>query len=203
MSTIPDPPAPGPALPSPPAGEVTQWLAQVGGSGPAVNNRLFELLYDELQRLARLHMRREDPGHTLSPAGLVHEAWFRMAEQTRTRWHNRQHFMSVASTMMRRILVDHQSAHATAKRSAERVPLTLAGVDALGQAPQHHVVAVHDALLAFEAIDPRAARVVEMRFFGGLALEEIADALGVSLVTVKRDWAAARAWLLRELAGRA
>ena len=194
-------PAP-PAAPSPetfdPA-EVTQWLSGLDAAAPATANRLFELLYDELRRLARGHMRREDSGHTLTATALAHEAWFRMTEQNRTQWKNRSHFLAVSSTMMRRILINHQLAHRAAKRDAELVHLTLDGLAQIGVAPDRDVVAVHEALLAFEAIDPRAAKVVELRFFGGLENEEIAEAMGLSLATVKRDWTLARAWLHRAL----
>ena len=182
-------------------GQVTQWLSGLGEAAPAAANQLFELLYDDLRRLARSHMRREDSGHTLSATALAHEAWFRMAEQTRTRWKNRSHFLAVSSTMMRRILVNHELAHRAAKRDAVMVTITLAGLAQIGAAPDRDLVAVHEALLAFEAIDARAAKVVELRFFGGLENEEVAEVLGISLATVKRDWTLARAWLHRELAG--
>ena len=179
--------------------DVTQWLSQLGGADPAVGTRLFELLYDELRRMARGHLRKENPGHTLSATGLAHEAWFRMAEQTRTQWKNRSHFLAVASTMMRRILVNHELARRAQKRDAELVPVTLSGLEQLSSAPDRDIVAVHEALLAFETVDARAAKVVELRFFGGLENEEIAEAMGLSLATVKRDWTLARAWLQRAL----
>jgi RNA polymerase sigma factor (TIGR02999 family) len=182
--------------------DITQWLSGLEGAEPAASTRLFELLYDELRRVARAHLRREDPGHTLSATALAHEAWFRMAEQTRTQWRNRSHFLAVASTMMRRILVNHELAKRALKREADLVPVTLSGLEQIGLADDRDVVAVHEALLALEAFEPRAAKVVELRFFGGLENEEIAEALGLSLATVKRDWALARAWLQRELAAR-
>jgi RNA polymerase sigma factor (TIGR02999 family) len=188
------------ADPSDPS-EVTQWLSQLGAADPAVGTRLFELLYDDLRRMARGHLRKENPGHTLSATGLAHEAWFRMAEQTRTQWKNRSHFLAVASTMMRRILVNHELARRAQKRDAELVPVTLSGMEQLSNAPDRDIVAVHDALLAFETVDARAAKVVELRFFGGLENEEIAEAMGLSLATVKRDWTLARAWLQRALSG--
>lgn len=180
-------------------GQVTQWLSALDGTDPLTASRLFELLYDDLRRLARGHMRRETSDHTLSATALAHEAWFRMADQHRTQWKNRSHFLAVASTMMRRILVNHAMAHRAAKRDAELVPITLSGLEQLGAPPDRDLVAVHEALLAFELVDARAAKVVELRFFGGLENSEIADALGLSLATVKRDWALARAWLHREL----
>lgn len=179
--------------------EVTLWLRELGAASPQASSQLFELLYDELRRLARSHLRREAEGHTLSATGLAHEAWFRMAEQTRTAWKSRGHFLAVSSTMMRRILVNHEQARRTAKRDAELVPVTPSGLAQLAATPDADVLAVHEALLAFEAVDPRAAKVVELRFFGGLENEEVAEALGLSLATVKRDWTAARAWLHREL----
>lgn len=182
--------------------EVTQWLAHVGTDQPAVAQQLFELLYGELRRLARSQLRREDAGHTLSATALTHEAWFRLSAQTRTQWKNRSHFLAVAATMMRRILINHAQARQTAKRDAELVPLTVAGLDQLAATPDQDVLAVHEALLAFEALDPRAAKVVELRFFGGLEVEEVAEALAISPATVKRDWTLAQAWLRRELVRR-
>jgi RNA polymerase sigma factor (TIGR02999 family) len=182
-------------------GQVTQWLSALDVIEPKTADRLFALLYDDLRRMARGHMRRESSAHTLSATALTHEAWFRLAEQTRTQWKNRNHFMAVASTMMRRILVNHELARRAAKRDVDLVAVTLSGMELLGAAPDRDLVAVHEALLAFEPIDARAAKVVELRFFGGLENEEIADALGVSLATVKRDWTLARAWLHRELGG--
>ncbi|GAP34663.1 ECF-type sigma factor [Piscinibacter sakaiensis] len=186
----------------PDALDVTAWLAQVDADDPLVARQLFEHLYDELRRLARAHLRHEPSGHTLSPTALAHEAWFRLAAQNRTRWRNRGHFLAVASTMMRRILVNHALAGRAAKRDAEQVPLTLGLAEQLVAGPARDVVDVHEALLAFEALDPRAAKVVELRFFGGLENEEAAEVLGISVATVKRDWAVARAWLQRELAAR-
>ena len=187
------------ADPASAATDVTQWLTEFDAADPTVAPRLFELLYDELRRLARSHLRREDPGHTLSATCLTHEAWFRLSAQTRTQWKNRGHFLAVASTMMRRILVNHAQARRAAKREAERVPITLSGLEDLAGSPGRDVLAVHEALLAFEAVDARAAKVVELRFFGGLEIEEIAELQGTSPATVKRDWTLARAWLHREL----
>jgi RNA polymerase sigma factor (TIGR02999 family) len=188
------PPSPDPAL--------TAWLNALGPDGepPAGGQqREFDALYRELRRVARVHMRREDPGHTLSATALTHEAWLRTAAQSRTAWHSRGHFLSVASTMMRRILVNHAVARRTDKRGADRVPLTLSDSRVAGVAVPPDLLSVHESLLALEQQDPRAARVVELRFFGGLENEEIAQLLGISLATVKRDWTLARAWLHRDL----
>lgn len=183
--------------------EVTLWLSRLGEAGDGAENpaeRLFALLYEQLRAIARGQMRREGPEHTLSATALAHEAYFRLSEQTRTRWRNRSHFLAVAATMMRRILVNHALARRAHKRDAERVSLTLSEFDQLGVAPGAEVVAVHEALSAFEKLDARAARVVELRFFGGLEIAEIAEALELSPATVKRDWTIARGWLRRELA---
>lgn len=184
------------------ATELTLWLRSLeeAGAHAGASSQLFERLYDELRGLARSHLRRENPGHTLSATGLAHEAWFRMTAQTRTTWRNRNHFLAVASTMMRRILVNHEMARRAAKRDALLVTVTLSGLEQIAGAPDADLIAVHDALLAFEEVDARAAKVVELRFFGGLENDEVADALGVSLATVKRDWTLARAWLHRALA---
>jgi RNA polymerase sigma factor (TIGR02999 family) len=184
------------------AAELTLWLRSLADqqAEASASSQLFERLYDELRRLARSHLRRENPGHTLSATGLAHEAWFRMAAQTRTTWRNRSHFLAVASTMMRRILVNHEMARRARKRDAELVSVTLSGLEQVAGTPDGDLLAVHEALLAFEAVDPRAAKVVELRFFGGLDNDEVAEALSVSLATVKRDWALARAWLHRALA---
>ncbi len=184
--------------------DVTQWLQQLDAAdaqGPGSVNHLFAALYKQLKQQAVSQMRKESAGHTLSATALTHEAWFRLTDQTRTQWQSRSHFLGMAAIMMRRILVNHAVARQAAKRDAMLVPLTLseAGLVAAGDATE--VVRVHDALLALEATDPRAAKVVELKFFGGLEIDEIADVLALSSATVKRDWALARAWLHRELKG--
>jgi RNA polymerase sigma factor (TIGR02999 family) len=167
-----------------------------------VASDLFVWLYAELHRVARNHMYRENADHTLSATALTHEAWFLMSVQTRTQWQSRSHFLAVASTAMRRILVKHALAKRADKRHAVRVSMTAAEhlpANPLG----NDVVAIHEALEAFERIDLRAAQVVELKFFGGMENLEVAEALGISLATVKRDWGLARAWLLRELSNAA
>ncbi len=196
-----------PSLTAPPAGTapaaadpgaVTQWLSRLD-SDPAASEQLWRLLYGPMRRLAGSHMRREAAGHTLSATALVSEAWLRLSEQSRTQWRDRGHFMAMASTMMRRILVDHALARRAAKRAAELEPASTTLLEQQAAPLDRDVVAVHEALLALEAHDPRAAKVVELRWFGGFAIEEVAEALGISPATVKRDWALARAWLRREL----
>jgi len=188
--------------PALPPTNVTEWLRQLGAE-PEAAEQVYGLLYDELHRLARNHMRRESPQHTLGATALVNEAWLRLNEQTRTHWNDRGHFMAVASTMMRRILVDHALAQRAAKRDVHLEAISTTLLDRHGDGLDPDVVAVNDALLALEAHDPRAAKVVELKFFGGLELEEIAQALDISSATVKRDWTIARAWLRRELTGAA
>ena len=183
--------------------DITLWLAELDGAAPAGSSRpvdaLFAALYTELKGTARAQMRKEHVGHTLSATALTHEAWFRLTEQTRTQWQSRSHFLGMASIMMRRILVNHALAKQALKRDVPLVSLTLAEAEQVVGGPGAEVVRVHEALLAFEPVDPRAARVVELKFFGGLENEEIAEVLGVGVATVKRDWALARAWLHREL----
>jgi len=189
--------------------DITKWLSQLDASdNPAAAgstvNQLFAALYGELKRSAGAQMRKEYAGHTLSATALTHEAWFRLTGQTRTQWQSRSHFLGMAAIMMRRILVNHAVAKAAAKRDVPLVSLTLTEAQQVVGANDHagasgDIVRVHEALLAFEAVDPRAARVVELKFFGGLEIDEIAELLGVGSATVKRDWALARAWLYREL----
>lgn len=194
--------SPAPSLPALDPQEITRWLASQEPAGPpaAAVNELFTLLYDELKRGARAQMRKEYAGHTLSATALTHEAWERLAAQTRTQWQNRAHFLGMAALMMRRILVNHAVAKQALKRDVPLVSLTLTEaqqVAAEGKSPE--LLRVHEALLAFEQVDARAAQVVELKFFGGLEIEEIAELLALSPATVKRDWALARAWLHREL----
>ena len=182
--------------------DITGWLNGLDQApctgAPTAENQLFAWLYEDLHRVARSHMRKENPGHTLSATALTHEAWFRMSEQTRTQWASRSHFLAVSSTVMRRILVHHAVAKRTEKRNAVLVSMTSAEHE-MSNSLAPDVVAVHESILAFEAIDVRAAKVVELRFFGGMENTEIAEALGISVATVKREWSLARAWLLRDL----
>lgn len=185
-------------------GAITQWLEALDqGVEPSVGstaNHLFTALYGELKRNAAFHMRKEYDGHTLSATALTHEAWERLAAQSRTQWASRSHFLAMASIMMRRILVNHALAKQAQKRDVPLASLTLTEAQQVaGDAGCPEVSRVHDALLAFEQVDPRAAKVVELKFFGGLEMDEIAALLELSTATVKRDWTLARAWLFREL----
>jgi RNA polymerase sigma factor (TIGR02999 family) len=156
---------------------------------------LLPLVYAELRRLAAGYLRRERHGHTLQPTALVHEAYLRMIDQTQVRWQNRAHFFGVAAQMMRRILVDHARAHEAEKRGGEFQKLSLdENIDVSGDRDVN-LVALDDALNLLAEVDPQKSKIVELRFFGGLSVEETAEVLGVSAPTVKRQWRMAKAWL--------
>jgi RNA polymerase sigma-70 factor (ECF subfamily) len=157
-------------------------------------------VYDELRRVAAGFLRDERPGHTLQPTALVHEAYLRMADQRQPNWQNRAHLLGIFARMMRRILLDHAGARTAAKRGGkDAVRITLD--DALQVYEQHdlNLLDVEEALRRLERIDPTQAKIVEMRFFGGLTIEEIGQVLDISPMTVKREWAIAKRWLQREL----
>ena len=160
--------------------------------------RLTPIVYDELHRLARNYMRRERPGHSLQTAALVNEAYMRLVDYERMQWQNRAHFFAVSAQLMRRILVDHARRH-NLKRGGGVPHVSLDEAAVVGGEQEMDMVGLDDAMNALARIDPRKVQVVEMRFFGGLSVEETAEVLKVSTITVKRDWRAARAWLYREL----
>ena len=170
-----------------------------GGDQSALEN-LTPIVYSELHRLARRYMRRERPGHSLQATALVNEAYMRLVGYTRIRWQDRAHFFAVAAQVMRRILVEHARRH-NLKRGGDVPHVSLDEAVLVGADDDVDLVALDDAMTALARLDPRKAQVVEMRFFGGLGVDETAEVLGVSPVTVKRDWRAAKAWLYRELAG--
>ena len=157
------------------------------------------LVFDELRRLARSHLRRERDGHTLQPTALVNELYLRLAGQEGLQWESRVHFFAFASGLMRGILVDHYRARQTAKRGGGTLMLSLDEAIAIPERRDLDLLAIDDALTALASLDPRQCRIVELRFFGGLTLEEIAETLGLSVATIRREWAAARAWLAREI----
>ncbi len=156
-------------------------------------------VYDELRRLARSFLARERDAHTLQPTALVHEAYVRLVDQTRVNWQNRAHFYGIAANMMRRVLIDHARAHATEKRGGTAIRLSLDDVQIPLEQRASDLVALDEALEKLSKFDERKCKVVEMRFFAGLADEEIAEVLGVTTRTVLRDWKKARLWLYREL----
>ena len=159
------------------------------------------IVYAELRRLAASYLSRERKGHTLQPTALVHEAYVRLIDQKQIDWTNRAQFIGIAAVMMRRILVNHARDRVAGKRGggAEHVPLTLAG-EGIG-APEVDLLDLHDALTDLSESDPRKGQIVELKFFGGLTTEEIAQTLDVSVATVERDWKFARAWLYRAVSG--
>ena len=161
---------------------------------------LTPIVYEELHRLARLYLRRERSGHSLQATALVNEAYMRLADYTRMQWQDRAHFFAVSAQVMRRILVDHARRHNVKRgRGVLRVPLEDVVAMAPGENAGTDLVALDEALIGLTRIDPRKAQIVEMRFFGGLTVEEIGEVLKVSTGTVKRDWRAAKAWLYQEL----
>jgi RNA polymerase sigma factor (TIGR02999 family) len=178
---------------------VTEWLLAWGAGDRSALDALLPVVYAELHRQAERALRRETPGHTLQATALVHEAYLRLVEQDHARWQNRAQFLGVAAHLMRRVLVDHARARHAAKRGGAAEAVTLGDVDVAREAPGVDVLALHEALERLAGLDPAQARLVELRFFGGLTIEETAEALGISPATVKREWATARAWLRREL----
>ena len=185
-----------------PQHEVTQILHDWSGGDRNAPERLMPLVYDELRRLARTFLSREREGHTLQPTALVNEAYLRLVDQTRVNWQNRAHFYGIASSMMRRVLIDHARAHAAEKRGGAAIHLSIEAVQVPLEQRAASFVALDEALKKLEEMDERKCQVVEMRFFGGLSDEEIAGVLGVTTRTVLRDWKKARLWLYRELSAR-
>ena len=181
--------------------EVTQLLLAWGGGDGDALDRLTPLVYEELHRLARRYMGREPSGHTLQATALVNEAYLRLIDHGRVRWENRAHFFGVAAQIMRHILVDFARSRRNLKRGGDLRRVSLDEALAVSGGRAADLVALDDALKALKAVDERKSRVVELRFFGGLSVEETAEVLKVSEETVMRDWRLARMWLLRELEG--
>jgi RNA polymerase sigma factor (TIGR02999 family) len=184
-----------------PSGAITQWLLDWGRNDKQGLDQMLPVVYQELHRLASSYLSRESPGHTLQPTALVHEAYLRMVDQRRVDWRNRAQFLGVAASMMRRILVNHARDRVAAKRGgkAERVSLSL--VESPSGRSDVDLIALEGALERLVAFDERKGRVVELKFFGGLNTEEIAEVLQVSRATVEREWAFARAWLYDAIEG--
>ena len=177
---------------------VTELLVRWRAGDQDALEALVPLVYKELRAIARHHLRRERPDHTLQSAALVHEAYLRLVDQRPFETENRAHFLAVASRLMRQILVDYARGHAAAKRGFDHTVQLDASV-VLPQVRTTDVVALDDALNALSRLDEQQGHVVELRFFGGLATEEIAEVLGISASTVKRDWSVAKAWLTRQM----
>jgi RNA polymerase sigma factor (TIGR02999 family) len=179
--------------------EVTKLLVASSAGDRAAMDQLMPLVYDELRRLAQSYLRDERPGHTLQGTALVHEAYLRLIDQKSVQWQNRAHFFALASQMIRRILVDHARERNAAKRGAGAPRLSLEEAVGVPGAREVDLIGLDDALNGLAKIDPEQSRIVELRFFGGLSIDEAAAVIGVSSATVNREWAAARAWLFREM----
>jgi RNA polymerase sigma factor (TIGR02999 family) len=164
-------------------------------------DKLVPLVYDELRRQAARYLRREKPGHTLQTTALIHEAYVRLVDQRNVQWQNRAHFFGIAAQMMRRILVDHARTKKRVKRGGSDIKVSLDDAKVAGKGQDLDVVEVDEALTRLAKIDEQQSRVVELRFFSGLTVEETAEVMGISPATVKRDWSMAKAWLHRELSG--
>jgi len=180
---------------------VTQWLLDWGQNDKRALDQMLPVLYRELHRLAAAYLSREATGHTLQPTALVHEAYLRLIDQRHVNWRNRAQFLGLAAGMMRRILVSHARDRVARKRGggAERVSLSL--VESPSGRPDVELIALEEAMTRLAALDERKARVVELKFFGGLTVEEIAEVLEISGATVEREWAFARAWLYDAIEG--
>jgi RNA polymerase sigma factor (TIGR02999 family) len=183
----------------PSGSDVTDLLLSMRDGDARAAEAVAPLVYEELRRIARRQLRGERAGHTLSATALVHEAYLKLVRIERVDWKSRAHFLAVAARAMRRILVNHALRRKAQKRGGAALHVALDGVDAAAAAPAEEVLALDQAIGRLEALEPRHAQIVEMRFFGGLSIDETARALGVSPATVKRDWTLLRAWLRREL----
>lgn len=181
-------------------GEVTRLLGEIGRGQKEAMNQLLPLVYDELHRLARSYFRRERGEHTLQPTALVHEAYIRLVDQ-RAPMESRGHFLAVAATQMRRILLDYARKHRAARRGGAGQKVMLEDTMAICEQQPVDMIALDRALIKLSELDPDQARLVELRFFGGLSVEQTAEVLGVSPATVKRSWSSARAFLHREISG--
>ena len=179
--------------------QVTRLLQEWNDGDEGALEQLMPLVHNELHRLAHQHMRSEGPGHILQTSALINEAYLRLVDQPETRWENRNHFFGIAARLMRRILVDDARKRNSAKRGGSLIQVPLDEAAGLAQEQSANVTALDEALQRLETIDARQGRMVELRFFGGLSIEETADVLQVSPGTVMRDWTFARAWLRNEM----
>ena len=185
------------------AAGITQLLVAWSEGRRDALDRLVPLLYEDLRRLAAGYMRHESPGHSLQPTALVHEAYVRLIDQRQVHWRNRAHFFGVAAGIMRRILVDHARSRRADKRGGEWDRVTLVDDQVADRSQAIDVLALHESLERLAAFDPRQERIVELRYFGGLTIQEVAEVVGISEATVVRDWTIAKAWLRADLSARA
>jgi RNA polymerase sigma factor (TIGR02999 family) len=184
---------------TPAPSEVSQLLRAWSNGDKTAFDKLMPLVYDDLRQMAKRYMERQQVGHTLQTTALIHEAYLRLVDQSEVQWQNRAHFFAVAATAMRHILVDHARTRQAAKRGGAAQPVSLNEAAAVSVERAAELVALDDALETLAAFDRRKSQVVELKYFGGLTVEETAKALHVSPETVARDWRLARTWLLREL----
>jgi RNA polymerase sigma factor (TIGR02999 family) len=182
-----------------PSNQVTALLVKWRGGDKEALDSLLPLVYAELRKIAAHYLRGERPDHTLQSTALVHEAYVRLTEQKLPEWQNRAHFFAVAAQLMRQILVDHARSHRAAKRGGDVYKVALDDAEEKPLIKDVDIVALDDALKSLTEMDAQQGRVVELKFFGGLSIEDTAEVLGISASTVKRDWTTARAWLYREL----
>jgi len=182
-----------------PTHDVTVLLTRVSAGDESAPGKLLELVYDDLRHLAAAYMRDERSDHTLQATALVHEAYLRLVDWQNVTWQNRAQFFAVAAQVMRRVLVDHARGKNAAKREGSQHKLALDEAVSFANEKEFDVLALEEALLSLEKLDPRQAKVVELRFFGGLSIEEVAHVLKLSTTTVKREWTIAKAWFQREL----
>ena len=184
---------------TPKAEDATQLLLDLANGDEQALSQMLPLVYQELKRLARHYVSQERRGHTLQPTALVHEVYLRLIDQQRVDWSNRAQFLGLAAGMMRRILVNHALAKKTEKRGGLQHKLSLDEAVSFADEREVDLVALDDALKTLESLDPQQSRIVELRFFAGLSIEETAEVLGISPATVKRDWNTAKLWLRREI----
>ncbi|MGH9847617.1 MAG: sigma-70 family RNA polymerase sigma factor [Blastocatellia bacterium] len=182
-----------------PQASITQLLIRWRNGDQSALDELAPQVYDELRRLARYYLRQERPDLTLQSADLVHEAYLRLVDEKEIDWQDRAHFFGIASVRMRHILVEHARSRQAAKRGGGEYRLSLSEADRLAEKRDVNLLALDDALQRLEALDTQKSRIVELRYFGGLTIEETAEAIGISPATVKRDWSMARAWLRSEI----
>jgi RNA polymerase sigma factor (TIGR02999 family) len=182
-----------------PEPDITALLVDWNNGDKSAIDRLLPLVERELHRLAHSYMRREDPNHTLQTTALINETYLRLVDQRRVQWQNRAHFFGIAAQIMRRILLNYARDQNRQKRGGKAIHVSLSQAQILPGEQDREIISLNDALTKLETIDERKAKVVEMRFFGGLTVEEVAEVLQVSAVTVMRDWAFAKAWLSREM----
>ena len=176
--------------------KVTQLLQAWRNGDQTALNELMPLVYDELRRIAQCYLARQTPGHTLQPSDLVNETCTRLMDQSHVEWQNRAHFFALSATIMRNLLVDHY------RRKRHHPKVSLSEVKIAAPEREVDVIALDEALSRLAALDPQKSRIVELRYFGGMTVEEVAEVLQIAPITVKREWSRAKAWLLRELTGR-